>query len=545
LYANKLLVLVDGRSVYTPLNSGVNWDTVDTLLEDVDRIEVVRGPGGTLWGANAVNGVVNIITKSARETQGFYAEAGGGTLERGFGAVRYGGQAGDLFFRLYANYFDRADFDLASGASADDDWQKGQGGFRLDWEPPGPNRVTVQGDVYNGTESDRTGDTSLAGGNLLGRWTHDYADDAQSKLQIYYDRFARDKDALFDIETFDADFQHQFPLGERQEIIFGAGYRLIHDNLENSPDVIFLPQSRTMQLPSAFVQDEISLLPDQLRLTLGTKVEHHYFSGWEVQPNARLAWTPDPNHTVWAAVSRAVRTPSRSEHDVRSNFSTVPGMPPEVYAADMRGRVESEDVIAYELGYRVQLLERLSVDVTTFYNDYDHFATFEPRADFVETNPPPTHIVHPLEVRNKAFGETYGGELAVRWQAMDWWRLDAYYNYLQIQLHAPHSLEPTAEFAERESPHHQVSLRSVMDLPRDTELDCIFRYVDSVPGFDIPSYVTMDVRFAWKPSPNWEIAIVGQNLFDNRHTEFGDAVAINPSASEVPRGFYGKLSCKF
>jgi iron complex outermembrane recepter protein len=300
-----------------------------------------------------------------------------------------------------------------------------------------------------------------------------------------------------------------------------------------------------MYLPSAFVQDEISLSPDLLRLTLGTKVEHHYFSGWEIQPNARLLWTPHSDHTVWAAASRAVRTPSRSEHDVRSIFATVPGSPPTNYITDMRGRIDSEDVIAYELGYRIQVFEKLSLDFASFYNNYDNFATFEPGASFTQTNPPPTQVVFPFEARNKARGETYGGEIAVRWQATDWWRFDASYNYLQIQLHAPHSQEVSAEFAEGESPHHQVAVRSAMDLPHNTELDCILRYVDSLPTFGVSSYVTMDVRLAWRPSPNWELSIVGQNLLEKNHTEFGSVQTVSQSSSEVPRGVYGKVTCRF
>jgi iron complex outermembrane recepter protein len=545
LYANKLLVLVDGRSVYTPLNSGVHWDAVDTLLEDVDRIEVVRGPGGTLWGANAVNGVVNIITKSAKETQGIYAEAGGGTLEQAFAGMRYGGKAGDVFFRAYANYFDRAEFDFANGSSAHDDWQKVQGGFRLDWEPSLENLLTLQGDIYSGTESGAAVDADVVGGNLLGRWTHDFSLDAQSKLQIYYDRFVRDNFAVADIQTFDVDFQHRFAWGDRQELIFGGGYRLIDDSLESSPMGRHTPKERTVHLPSAFIQDEVMLAPDLLRLTLGTKVEHHYFSGWEVQPNARLLWTPHENHTAWASVSRAVRTPSRSEHDVRANFATIPGPTNTIFASDMHGRVDSEDVLAYELGYRIQPLDEISFDLATFYNVYDKFATFEPATPFLETTPSSTNLIVPFEVRNKAHGETYGAELAARWQATDWWRVDASYTYLQIQLHAPHSKEVSAEFAERESPHHQVALRSAMNCPQNTEFDWIIRYVDSIPGFGVSSYVTMDVRLAWKPSPNWELSLVGQNLLDNEHREFGDVATVRQRASEVPRGFYGKLTCRF
>lgn len=545
LYANKLLVLVDGRSVYTPLNSGVHWDTVDTLLEDVDRIEVVRGPGGTLWGANAVNGVVNIITKSAKETQGIYAEAGGGTLERAFAGFRYGGKTKDVFYRIYGNYFDRAEFDFADGSSAQDDWQKAQAGFRIDWESSIENLFTLQGDIYRGTENSHLLDADVTGGNLLGRWTHDFSLDAQSQLQVYYDRFVREHFAKSDIQTFDIDFQHRFQLGDRNEFIFGGGYRLIDDHLEETPLSKYREEERTVHLPSAFIQDEITLVPDRLRLTLGTKVEHHYFSGWEIQPTARLLWTPHEKHTAWAAVSRAVRTPSRAENDVRATFAVVPGPTNSIYASDMRGRADSEKVIAYEMGYRIQPMPDLSLDLAGFYNVYDKFATFEPATPYLETSASSTNLIVPFEVRNKAHGETYGVELAAGWQAADWWRLNATYTYLQIQLHAPNSREVSAEFAEKESPHHQATLHSAMNGPQNTQLDCILRYVDSIPGFDVPSYLTMDIRLAWKPSPNYEFSVVGQNLLDSKHREFGDVVTVRQRAAEVPRGIYGKLTCRF
>lgn len=561
-FANKLLVLVDGRTVYTPLFSGVNWDTVDTLLHDVERIEVVRGPGGALWGANAVNGVINVITKSAKETPGFYAEGGGGTFERAFAGMRYGGAVGNLSYRLYGKYFDRGDFPTVFDTSDENDWTMGQGGFRADWTPTDEDSFTFQGDFYGGDKQKVVSrsyyvppfaeiisdEVSLRGGNLLSRWTHRYGEDAETRFQTYYDRFDREQQLFAeDVQTLDFDLQHQFCWGDRQELMAGLGYRSIWTDLKNGPNVQFLPEDRHVHLPSAFVQDQIALSPERLFLTLGTKLEHHYFSGWNVQPNGRLLWKVDDKNTVWSAVSRAVRTPSFGEAGIRTDFAVDPGPPLTVYAATASGTLKPEEVTAYELGYRVDPIDRLAIDIATFYNVYDRFQTFEPGTPFVENTPGPPHLVVPFSADNKAYGETYGVELATRLKAIDWCRIDASYTYLQIQLHNRNSLEPSAEFAERESPHHQFTVRTAFDLSDNVQLDWVVRYVDSLPGFSVPSYLTTDIRLAWRVSDNLEFALVGQNLLDDRHPEFrnpGGLVNVQ-SGSEVPRAVYAKMSWGF
>jgi len=286
--ANKLLVMIDGRTVYTRLYAGVFWDVQNVLLEDLDRIEVVSGPGGTLWGANAVNGVINIITKSAKDTQGTYLSGAGGSLLQDFGAARYGGSIGtNLYYRVYGQRFDRNSTVFPSGQDAADSSEMTQGGFRLDWYPSDGNTLTLQGDAYGGNEQGQPSDTTLNGQNVLGRWTHTFSPESDLQVQTYFDRTWRRIPGTFaeDLKTYDFDFQHRFALGERQSIVWGAGYRLMQDEVENSPALAFLPPNRNLQLFSGFLQDEITLIPERLKFTAGTKVEHNDFSGVEVQPS--------------------------------------------------------------------------------------------------------------------------------------------------------------------------------------------------------------------------------------------------------------------
>jgi iron complex outermembrane receptor protein len=568
LFANKLLVLMDGRSVYTPLFSGVYWDVQDTLLEDIDRIEVIRGPGAALWGANAVNGVINITTKTAKETQGLLVTAGAGTEERGFGSVRYGGQINEqAHYRVYAKYFNRDDSATPSGQPAGDEWDGLRGGFRVDWEHSPPNLLTLQGDIYAGTEHQpyvlptltpptystlRPQTIEVAGGNLLGRWTHTFHEDADLRLQAYYDHTRRDLQIFSeDRDTFDLDLQIHHSLGERQDIVWGFGYRHTDSyNLKSNFNLSFVPADRKTEEYSALVQDEIALVHDRLRLTLGSKFEHNDYTGWEIQPSGRLLWTPHTRHSAWASISRAVRTPSRADNDLGLVNSVIPpGVPPLSLPApglvSLVGNPSklSEILLAYEAGCRVQLHERLTVDVAAFYNDYDRLTTFEPAGQDLSTLP--TSIGLPQTFANLADGETYGGEVAANIQVTDWWRLRPSYSYLQVQLHRkPGSQDTTAESYEGDNPHHQVSLRSEMDLPWHLQLDCMARYVDALPNRNIPGYAELDVRLGWWPTKHLEISITGQNLLDSQHPEFQQLI-FGPPQAELERGIYGKITFRF
>ena len=580
-FANKLLVLIDGRSVYTPFFSGVFWDVQDTVLEDIDRIEVIRGPGATLWGANAVNGVINIITKAAANTQGGLVSAGFGTEERGFGTVRYGSKLGDnAHYRVYAKYFDRdGGVALDSGDGTADDWHATRAGFRLDWAGTDRDAVTVQGDIYDGDSGEtirilslqppfssiREADQGVSGGNILMRWERTFSELSDLTLQFYYDRTDRDAE-LLDLtrDTFDIDFQHRFPLMERHDLIWGLGYRYTEDD---APDTFFVsmdPDNRDYRLFSGFVQDDITLVSERLKLILGSKFEHNDYTGFEVQPNARLLWTPDQRHSLWASVARAVRTPSRGEYNARVAGNIVPpGHPlnpapvPAVTRIVGNDNLDAEELIAYELGYRIQASERLRLDIAAFYNDYDKLIggnlgapVCEPSGAPVESSPLcvlfADNILIPIPLDNNLQGKTYGLDLTANWRTTDWWNLQAAYSYLKIDL----KTDQLGEFFEKQSPNHQISLRSSMDLPHDVELDLWLRYTDNVTTLDrfetldINSYVAFDARLAWRPHKDLELSIVGQNLLDDRHPEFTSELGDIPP-TEVERSGYLQLRWTF
>jgi iron complex outermembrane receptor protein len=544
MFSDKLLVLMDGRAVYTPLFGGVFWDDQDTLLEDVDRIEVIRGPGATLWGANAVNGVVNLVTRSAADTPGLLVLGGGGFNEQAFGAARFGGQFGeDAYYRVYGKYFKRDDAPFSDGTDANDQWQVGRFGFRTDWTPGVGNQLTFQGDAYLGVEGQTFqfsssdpfvhDDLHTHGGNLLGRWTHEFTDSSDVQLQAYYDHLSRNVLPFsFRQDTFDIQLQHRRRWGDRQTLLVGAGYRLVNDHVENRPIVSFDPNDKVSQLASAFVQDEIAVLPDYLTLTLGSKLEHNDSSGWEVEPSARLAWTPTARQTVWAAVSRAVRTPARSDEAMRFQVDTVPL--PMFFLGN--AAFEPEHLLAYELGYRARPTEQLSFDVTAFCNVYDDLRSIE---QSVVAGPPPYVSI---QVANKLRAETYGAELTARWKPLTWWRLEATYSWLDMEVHHDATSTDT-DREEGDSPQHQASLRSVLNLPYHVDFSCWLRFVDRLPEQDIPSYLTVDARLSWRPTPDWELAIVGQNLLDTAHPEFTSLFTIQ--RTEVERSVYGKVTWRF
>jgi iron complex outermembrane receptor protein len=531
--ANKLLVLIDGRSIYTPLFSGVFWDVQDLMLEDIDRVEIIRGPGATLWGANAVNGVINILTKSARDTQGRLAVAGGGSEEQGLAAFRQGGKVGEgTAYRAYGKYSYRDSLALAGGDDARDPLRRGQAGFRLDRADQGNGGFTVQGDAYHGLAGQTVvvrADTVLDGANLLGRWIHTYAQNAGSDLQVYFDYTHREIPLWFEEHrhTLDVDYQHRQPVGARQDLVWGAGYRITHDQVGNSAGVAFLPDSVTENLFSAFAQDEVTLAR-HLRLTVGSKLEHNRWTGFEFQPSVRLAWVPDDRRTLWGAISRAVRTPTRYDEDIV--FYTAAGTP--LLAGSSHFTAES--LLAYELGYRVQPRTGLLFDLAAFYNVYDHLRSFQPAA-------PPA--VFPYHFDNQLNAETWGLEGRMSWQAAPWWRLHADYAYFDKNLRLdPGSLDPTGGKAEGNDPRSRAVLRSLMNLPRGFELDGTLRYVARLPSPVVPAYTELDLRLGWQASDRLELALVGQNLLHSRHPEFGPPT---PLREEVQRGAYGKVTWRF
>jgi len=544
-FANKLLVMIDGRSVYTPLFSGVYWDVQDLLLEDIERIEVVRGPGGTLWGANAVNGVINIITKDAAATQGLLVTGLGGNVERAQAGIRYGGAISDsAHYRAYVKYLNRDDFDGRAGVSAHDQWDVTRGGFRADWKPTDADRVTLSGDYYGG-ESDETSlllaqsSSDLYGGNAIARWTHTLSEDSDLQLRVWYDRTERNSDLLEEArDTYDAELQFHLRPFERHDVVWGAGYRLTADEIDNSSGISFSPDSRTVQLANAFVQDEISVIENLLSLTLGTKLEYNDYTHFEFLPNARALLTPWERHSFWLAVSRAVRAPSRAENDVAL---LVPSTPPPPNFLQLNGDsgFDSEKVLAFELGYRAQPFSKLSFDVAAYYNVYKDVRSLEPGAPLFNF-PAPGLITVPLVAQNELDARGYGVEVSSAWNVVDFWRLDAGYTLMLIDVEQQNSLDPTAEGQEKDTPAHQFHVRSRVDLPWHFAFDTAVYWVDNVSNQNVSDYARLDARLGWHPRPSLELSLAGQNLAQRSHDEFGPSFTALPTS--VPRSFYGKVT---
>lgn len=551
--ANKLLVLIDGRSVYDPTFSGTFWDIQDTMLEDVDRIEVIRGPGATLWGANAVNGVISIITKNARETQGGLGTAGVGTQERVSGSARYGAApTSNLFIRGFAKYSLRDAQDLPDGADAFDGWWAARGGLRLDWDVSTADRLTFLGDGYanrNGAQGQQVtltppslqnqqGHTTVSGTSLLARWNHVFSERSDMKLQIYYDYTDRDAFLVVHLRrhTIDCDYQQRNAWIPRNVITWGAGYRLYVDRTTPGR-AAFVPANRSMNLFSIFALDDITLVADRLRLLAGSKLEHNVFTGFEVQPNARLIWTPSAFNTLWTSFARAVREPSRVENDSITDLAVQPpaqpGAPPVLVRTVGNKEQRAEVMLAYEMGVRTRVHERLSVDVASFFSSYSDLTSFTPGTAFLEPQPLPPHLVAPQIASNSGSGRTAGVEVALNLQPLDRWRLAATYSYLYISLQ-----NLTAPFLVSEnSPQHQTSLRSWLDLPYRLEADVMLRYVSALAG--VPDYIEADARLGWRPDPRIEASLSGQNLVHARHAEFPFQ-----AATQIPRSVYFKLTLR-
>jgi len=568
-FANKLQVLMDGRSVYSPLFSGTLWEHQDTLMEDIERIEVIRGPAAAVWGANAVNGVINIITKKAADTQGTLLSAGGGSFEHAFAGARYGGKINeDTPFRVYAKGFTRDNTASLSGENNRDQWHSSRGGFRVDHNR-GIDQFTLQGDVFFNSNGDRINKAVLdlptipvngyrgyeEGGNIRFRWDRTMSDRSSIMFQTYYDRIRQKILPVvdYDAESFDLDFQHRFSWLDRHDLTWGANYRLYHNTFFDTDIINFNPRTRTNQLFSGFIRDEIALIPDYLRFSIGTRLDHNDFSGLEVQPNARLMWTPDADNSLWMAVSRAVRTPSRAEHDIRINSAQIRDFPglsilPFPILAVIQGShgFNSEKLIAYELGYRHQFSPRASVDIAGFVNDYSQLRDASFGALSLSTGMP-IQLLLPVMGNNKASALTYGFEISADWKPTDKWRLQGNYSFLHMDISASsltRKFDPITSGADKVNPQHQVSLRSNYDFSDKLEANLWLRYISDISYYNIPGYITMDAKITYKPVKNLELFVVGQNLFSQNHREFvADFLPSSPAF--IPRGIYGGAQWRF
>ena len=550
IFSNKLLILMDGRTVYSPFFGGAYWDTVDTVLQDIDRIEVVKGPGGTLWGANAVNGVINISTKKASETAGLLVSALAGNEERGELNIRYGGDINtDTHYRIYAKGFEKDEAE-----NGVDDWRMGRAGFRLDSELKQDNNLTFQTEVYLGEEGEMASaatnvapfgnfasTTDVFGGHALFRWNRDLADDSDLSFQAYYDRAEREHFYIKDRrDTVDLDFQHRFQSIWQQEFVWGLGFRYITDEIAAGSLMAVSPQQRSDQIYSAFIQDEISLIDEQLILTVGSKIEHNSYTGFEYQPSARLLWKPFAQHSLWGAISRAVRVPSRGEQDstIHRGFA-APGVIMNILGSR---EMDAEELLAYELGYRF-LGKQFSLDLSLFYNEYDNLRSVEQTALI--------GAVLPLVLDNKLYGETYGLELAASWLVNEDWRLYAGYSFIQMQLHAlASSTDGSEEQDEGDTPHHQFNLRSLWQVAESWQLDTTLRYVDLVRGTQglgakesVKSYLTVDLRVAWQVHESLALSLVGQNLL-GKHREFRGST-VETQATDVEPSIFLKLDFNY
>jgi iron complex outermembrane receptor protein len=506
--ANKLLVLIDGRTVYSPLSSGTFWDAQDLILTDIDRIEIVRGPGGSTWGANAVNGVINVITKPAAATRGTFVGLGAGSVDHFIASIRHGGRLGASgSYRVYGKYRDRGPLFLASGPSAEDSQQFGQGGVRLESGLAGANQWFVQGDVYRGVEGLLSrDDADIAGGNVLGRWTRRFSN-AEFQGQVYYDRTFRHVPQQFQERrnTFDIEALHRLRSGGRHEFVVGGNVRVTHGRDIGSAGFRFVPEERTNALVSAFVQDDIVLRPDRVFLRVGSKFERNDFTGLEVQPAVRVRVSPGPRQMVWAAVSRAVRLPTRFDTDLQL-------VNPLTGTVTLTGRedFDSESVVAYEGGYRLRPHARAAFDVSVFANRYDDLRSVEP----------PSVAGEPSVLGNLQNAFTSGVELIAVVQPHDRWRVRTTYAYLHSEFSLdPGSRDPFGGANEANDPSHQLSLWSFVDLPLGFQLDALARLVGRRPSPPVDRYAELDLRGGWTVRPGWDLSIIGQNLLHARHAE--------------------------
>lgn len=576
-FANKMLVMIDGRTIYSPLFSGVHWEHLSVNMDDIERIEVVRGPGGTIWGANAVNGVINIITRSADDTQGNLLAAGLGTADRGFGDFRAGMVAGDrLFYRVSAKLAGHRNSEAPIGADFSDDWRLASGALRVDWHRTPSSALTLAGDLRQGTHSRTyemvtdvappwtdlvTTEAANRGWSLLGRWKTTFSAESDLTLQVTADRSVFDEviEGLSS-HTYDLDLQHHFLAGQRHEIVWGAGYRAYDDQVDTTFAFTFTHTTERNHLLSAFVQDEIGLLSDRLRFTLGTKFEHNSYTGAEWQPNIRLLWHPQDDFSMWGAASRAIRTPSRIERSGSMVLRAIPPgeldpMSPAAFIL-WRGSENygSEELWAYELGGRARPTQRLYVDVAAFFNDYDKLRSGDDLPPEFNLSGPTPYLVVPLLLGNSYAGESYGIETLTSYQVSASWRLQLWYVFQKSHIWGP-GIKPTEVAAwEQVAPENNVYLKSSWNLPWRTSLDLGLRWVDDVSfsglaetptALPTPSYLALDAAANWGVVPGVDLFLAGRNLTDDAHPEFHAEFLAAPQIVEIGRSVHGGLRWQF
>jgi len=574
-FSNKLLVMIDGRTIYSPNFSGVLWNAEDLPLDDVERIEVIRGPGAAVWGANAVNGVINIITKSAEDAQGGLITVQSGNYDQAVTGVRYGGRWRGAALRFSSKYAERAPLAGESGGESSnyDRWDLQRAGFRADWSPSAANGFTFEGDLFQ-SNAGVTGYNFLltppyteivnvpwyySGGSLLARWRHVTAGGSQITGQAFYDRTHEGGIGNFGVtdNTLDFDFQQQARLGDRHEVVWGLGARLVDEVTNGSANLVWVPSGNNTKLFSAFAQDEITLVPQRLWFTLGSKIEHNDYTGIEVEPDVRLLWAAHPRHILWAAVSRSIRSPSSLEERTQNTIAITPselGLP-SVLESYGSTQFQSETALSYEAGYRVQPGRRLFFDLTAFYTNYTKLTGGVEGTPSLELNPQPPHVVVPIQLVNGLYGHCTGAELAASYALTNFWRLQGSYSWLSQET-GPNRANPTATAAypDGANPEHQFQVHSSFDLRRNLQFDASTYYAGrlnfpavgagDLPPQNVPGYTRLDARLSWSPLERLELSVGAQNLLRPSQLEFQD-IAFPVIAGQVRRSFYGKAAWRF
>ena len=560
-YSNKLLVLIDGKTVYTPVFSGVFWDSLDTILADIDRIEVIRGPGATLWGSNAVNGVINIITKTAQSTQGTYFSALYGNQEDGSVEARYGGQLNnDAFYRLYAKTIAKDELtNRLDQTGNDDDWKQHRMGFRIDSSKTSDVKWQLHGEAYTSDINQTQGFpglnvpvqvTNIDGQEITNGYSlvaHIENSDKTTNRQFssYVDYYDREMDNLLKLKVlmFDLNYQQLHKINSHNELMWGVGYRYTQDSLEsvilsnNQSYLDYFPDEISGAIYSSFIQNEFKIIPDELHMTLGAKVEHHYFTGYEFQPNIRLAYYPNVNHTIWAAISRASRTPTRAEKTISFIANSTAGG---FVRVNGNRDYKSETLTAYELGHRFKVSQKMSLDTSLFYNEYKNLRTLENTGNGF----PSSNTIANIEISNLGFGETYGFNVEGRYTPTKDWTITANYSLIKFNLDTDKDSKDTSLAAEEfSSPEQQVSILSRVNLTNNLELDTNLSFTDQLDAFDIDEHVRLDARIGWKPYENISLSLVGQNLLDSSHQEFNQFLYW--TEAEIDRSIYAKLELNF
>jgi iron complex outermembrane receptor protein len=561
VFANKVLVLVDGRSVYNPMTSGVDWRVQDVPLEDIERIEVIRGPGGTVWGANAVNGVINIITKSAKDTQGWTVSAGGGSETTGDGLVQYGGAIGTLgTYRVFGRYFDIQSSTLPGGASAEDGWHSAHGGFRSDWDLTPQDTLTVQGDFQKGRQGQNlttlilnalpleetfTQRFDASAGNILGRWNHVLRNGSETSLQIYDDNAHNASVGGLNWQnTVDVDFQDHLALGSRQDMVWGLGSRVTSLHLSATYSGIFVPPSRKDLLFSTFLQDEVKIT-HTLAFTFGSKIEHNGYTGFALEPSAQLVWNPTARQALWLSAARAIREPDAVDVSLDADAATFPTGPGSFGLVKVFSNPDprAERLTDFEVGYRIQAAKQLSMDVATFLNFYHDLRTVQQGEPYFTTGSGPPQLIAPATLEDNGNAHTYGGELFMNWKPTNRWRISPGYSMIHMIVFKD-AANVDAQLGDQpgSTPQRQFQIRSELNLPHHFEWDSSLGYVGRIAA-GIPAYTGLNTRIGWRVGEHLDFSIAGQNLLTPRQLEFPGEIGLNSTL--VPRTVFAKITWKF